>query len=285
MATEELIGEVFRRRALWDPSDPLHKNNIVLKKHWEDISNQLLIDEISAKRKWKNLKDYYRKEIKKLENPRSGDGASEMVHSTWPYFTQLSFLKDIYRPASRSSNLSQGENTQVTEDDQSVAGDDTESDASHVSQSFMSHTSRPPSPSLSLDNGSTSQDISWQTKPSSSNKRRRPNLDYVARKNEQLIEIEKQKLEFLRKDQEESDNEDLLFFKSLLPYMKKLNTTKKLRIRSQIQNLFLKEMEEAEQNEWPSNVTIGAMQSTPNPYINVHEPTILHSQISPVQPP
>ncbi|XP_066979948.1 uncharacterized protein [Macrobrachium rosenbergii] len=176
MATEELIGEVFRRRALWDPHDPLHKNNIVLKKDWEDISNQLLIEEISAKRKWKNLKDYYRKEIKKLENPRSGDGASEMVPSTWPYFTQLSFLKDIHRLASRSSNLSREENTQVT--------------------------------------------------------RRRPNVDYVARKNEQLIETEKQKLEFLRKDQEESDNEDLLFFKSLLPYMKKLNPTKKLHIRS-----------------------------------------------------
>ncbi|XP_068212670.1 uncharacterized protein, partial [Palaemon carinicauda] len=228
------------------------------------------LSDISIKRKWKNLKDYYRKELKKVEKPKSGDGASEIVNSTWPYFNQSSFLKDIYLPEYRSSNLSQEENIRIMEDDLSLVDDDIESNVSHVSPSFVIHNSRAASPALPPDTGSTSQDNGWQTNPSTK-KRRRASLDYMAKKSEELVKIEKQKLEMLRKEQEESGDEELYFFKSLLPYKKKLNHTKKLRMRMQIQNLFLKEMEEVEQNERPSRETIGAMHSTPNPYIDLQD--------------
>jgi hypothetical protein len=35
---EALIAAVFRREALWNPSDELHKNAVVLKKLWEDVA-------------------------------------------------------------------------------------------------------------------------------------------------------------------------------------------------------------------------------------------------------
>ena len=43
MSKEEIISAVFERRALWDPSHPLHKYAGVLKKHWDDISTKLNI--------------------------------------------------------------------------------------------------------------------------------------------------------------------------------------------------------------------------------------------------
>ncbi|CAH0696625.1 unnamed protein product [Spodoptera exigua] len=58
----------------------------------------------SLKKKWKNLKDGYRKELKKVPMLRSGDEGSD-YKSQWKYFEQLSFLKDEYLPTVGETNL------------------------------------------------------------------------------------------------------------------------------------------------------------------------------------
>ncbi|KAK7085834.1 hypothetical protein SK128_000127 [Halocaridina rubra] len=227
--------------------------------------NQTWYAEKSARRKWKNLKDYYRREVRKLESPRSGDGANGIVTSSWPYFTQLSFLYDIYCGASRSSNVTQNETTTLGDDNQSAVDEDNESSmsyASHVSHSFTSSVSTSNSPFLSLHGASTSgATTSGQSKPAT--KRLRPEPDVIAKENEQLLEIERQKLKFLQKEQEESENDDLQFFRSLIPHMKSLTPIRKLRVRSQLQNLVLKELEELEQNSYPSSQSHSDTHPTP----------------------
>lgn len=166
--------------------------------------------------------------------------------------------------------MSQDETTLLTDDDQSAVDDDMEasvSDASHVSHSLTSSVSRTNFPSHPLDAASTSRDTSSR-QSNRPTKRLRSELDFIARKNEQLLEIERQKLKFLQREQEESDNEDLQFFRSLIPHMKRLTPIMKLRVRSQIQNLLLKELEEVEQNPYPSSQSPSVMHPTsPHSYI------------------
>jgi len=58
---------------------------------------------------------------------------------------------------------------------------------------------------------------------------------------EKMISLENKKLEWLIKQGEEND-EDLNFFRSLVPYMKQLPPTKKLFLRSQFQNMVADEI-------------------------------------------
>jgi hypothetical protein len=41
MDDEALTAAVFKRETLWNPSEKLHKNGLVLKKLWEDVAEEL----------------------------------------------------------------------------------------------------------------------------------------------------------------------------------------------------------------------------------------------------
>lgn len=55
----------------------------------------------------------------------------------------------------------------------------------------------------------------------------------------QLLDIETKKLEFLGKP---DDDDDLMFFKSLVPFLKQMKPIQKLRIRNQFQDIIIKEL-------------------------------------------
>ncbi|MEE6521006.1 hypothetical protein FKM82_018983 [Ascaphus truei] len=60
-----------------------------------------------VKGKWKNLRDSFRREIRKLPPIRSGDAgpSSKDTHSNWPFFKNMMFLQDQMKPAITESNL------------------------------------------------------------------------------------------------------------------------------------------------------------------------------------
>lgn len=71
--------------------------------------------------KWKNLRDTFSKELKKMPVKRSGDEGTSWK-SSWPYFQNLYFLKDKFIPRPSSGNLPEVErdsrgNTILFEDD------------------------------------------------------------------------------------------------------------------------------------------------------------------------
>lgn len=66
--------------------------------------------------------------------------------------------------------------------------------------------------------------------------------------NDQLLEIEKKKLEILQRESIKEKSDDLLFFESLLPYMANIPLRRKLWLRSKIQDLILAEIEAVENN-------------------------------------
>ncbi|MEE6463597.1 hypothetical protein FKM82_005967 [Ascaphus truei] len=56
---------------------------------------------------WKNLCDSYRRELKKIKVPRSGDAGStaEEHTSSWPHFQTIEFLKVQMAPVATVSNF------------------------------------------------------------------------------------------------------------------------------------------------------------------------------------
>lgn len=64
----------------------------------------VFIAEDVLKKKWKHLKDQYRKELKKKPDSRSGAEANDWL-SSWKYFQSMEFMRHEVMPAPSSGNL------------------------------------------------------------------------------------------------------------------------------------------------------------------------------------
>jgi hypothetical protein len=71
-----------------------------------------------AKTKWKGLSDNFRKELKKLEKPKSGD-SRQPIAPRWVHFTALQFVKVVMEPRNTSGNIPAPEEHE--DDDDSTA--------------------------------------------------------------------------------------------------------------------------------------------------------------------
>ncbi|CAH0726758.1 unnamed protein product, partial [Brenthis ino] len=90
---------------------------------------------------------------------------------------------------------------------------------------------RPPSSSLPVPSPSSSLPaITRQT-------RKRKDISLEA-----FLDIVREKMKILREDQPDNTDDDLLWFKSILPYMKQLPSLNKLHFRTQMQELLLMEL-------------------------------------------
>ncbi|XP_034118108.1 transcription factor Adf-1-like [Drosophila albomicans] len=109
MDIENLISEVFLRPALWDQKSKNYHNRILVEKNWTEIENMLETSKDGLKKKWKNLRDQFRNEWKKIPISKSGDsGVSEEAYSnytSWPHFNSLLFLKDQIKPCKSVGNF------------------------------------------------------------------------------------------------------------------------------------------------------------------------------------
>lgn len=103
---------------------------------------------------WKNLRDYFRNELKKIPIPNSGNAGDIAAKSHWPYFKNSMFLEDQFLPRQSQSNLPNSEDDLEETDDVNLEekepftqlsnGDDTTQTES-VDQSL------PPTPSSCSD--------------------------------------------------------------------------------------------------------------------------------------
>lgn len=67
--------------------------------------------ENTARKKWRNLRDQFKKEIKKVvkTKPRSGSGIIEEYQCKWVHYVSMLFLKDMETPRSTSGTFSEEE--------------------------------------------------------------------------------------------------------------------------------------------------------------------------------
>ncbi|XP_077298861.1 uncharacterized protein LOC143920047 [Arctopsyche grandis] len=117
MSFQDIILEIELKPELWSTTHALYKNRIIKQKVWKELSLKLRIEEDALKKRWKHLKDQYRKELKKQPVLRSG-AETETWESTWQYFNIMSFMKTEVTPASSTGNLTIDESSHNTENTQ-----------------------------------------------------------------------------------------------------------------------------------------------------------------------
>lgn len=172
--------------------------------------------------KWKTLRDTFRKELKKMPMKRSGDGASETVwKSSWAHFESLYFLKDQFTARKSTGNLPEIGTDIVIEDT-------FETYAENLENNNIDDTS---SASNEQQNTSQPNTSSASTPVIRGRKRKSENDDIGAA----LINLEKNKIRILEK--ETKNDEDELFFQSLLPHLRPLPPHQKMLLRIKIQEL------------------------------------------------
>ncbi|CAG7724463.1 unnamed protein product [Allacma fusca] len=106
---EKLVQSVFLRPCLYDKLNKQKKDRKVTAKAWREIAGECEKSVDQVKKRWRGLRDTFFREMKKLKSP-SGAGCdpefSLDVSSTWPWFNQLLFLKEVNLPLITEDNLS-----------------------------------------------------------------------------------------------------------------------------------------------------------------------------------
>lgn len=114
--------------------------------------------EDDAKKKWKNLRDTFLREVKKVKKSRSGDQqeCAEIYIGKWIYYKSMLFLKDTTTPRDTEGNVSEENESEVEENDDNI-----EHVQSPVSETETdSHVSIPSVSSVLTYNTSNEADIS-----------------------------------------------------------------------------------------------------------------------------
>ncbi|XP_068082686.1 uncharacterized protein [Anabrus simplex] len=222
---EEIIHAVFQREEIWNPRHKNYKNVTVLQKKWTEVSTTVGKDVKTVKAKWKYLRDYFQRECKKLNHPRSGAGADDAPKgSSWQYFDAMLFIKDVSTSDKVESSLQEG-----SEPDRSQEGIFEDSTEHEIIQSPLPQSEE----STPRSNSSCS---------SSRVKKQKKTQE------EEILAVEKRKLDFLFKESEREEDADLLFLKSLLPDIRTLPLWRKRRLRLKIHELVVNEIEDKGQN-------------------------------------
>lgn len=196
------------------------------------------ISEAALQKKWKYLRDQFAVEFCKMPPFELGDNGNREPASKWPYFNQLMFLINTVRDSQRA--ISCGNPSRPTTSraillpeapppaieangDHFIYYKHDISPVEQIELVFEDMTKKCTSLNLKRDN----------TNPSSSfsGKKKKEN-DY----NEKLMQIEQEKLNVLmEKNSRIDEDEDVLFFRSLLPHIKKITHENKLAFRGKIQ--------------------------------------------------
>ncbi|XP_047541804.1 uncharacterized protein LOC125074518 [Vanessa atalanta] len=154
----------------------------------------------------------------------------------------MSFLRVVLKPRqtegniiSQDMNASDNDNTQLPESASIL-----EEIPQKMSIDNNLQQDPPPSPSLpgpsplfSLPVPSSSSSLPAITRQT----RKRKGISLEA-----FLDIEREKMKILREDQPDNTDDDLLWFKSILPYMKQLPSLNKLHFRTQMQEFLLREL-------------------------------------------
>ncbi|RUS89891.1 hypothetical protein EGW08_002332 [Elysia chlorotica] len=97
MDVDALISAVYHRPAIWNRMTKDHANRNLVNEAWRDISDELQHDETILRSKWKSLRDYFVVELGKrhIARTKARKGTKLPPVPRWQFFRQLLFLKDV----------------------------------------------------------------------------------------------------------------------------------------------------------------------------------------------
>ena len=205
-----------------------------------------VLSDAVLRKKWKYLRDQFSVEFGKIKPPRSGDPGGESYEPKWPHYRSLLFLKDIVKPRASSSNLKLDKTAPmqpnpIPSNDNTVdsiqRGDSDDHDNRGDSVAFSENDNeglRFTQYSTHDENQDDGEVNSQERSLLQDNPRKRKRNGVNAKYNETIIAVEMQKTKFLEEAMKnrQPENEDLLFFRSLLPHVNYIPASMKLRFRN-----------------------------------------------------
>ncbi|CAH1959449.1 unnamed protein product [Acanthoscelides obtectus] len=241
MDIDKLIALVYKQCPIWDKKDKQHSNRNVVDKCWKEIAGEMREDENKLRKKWKYIRDQFSVELGKFPPARSGDGANDTPISKWQYFKSLLFLKDTVMPRKLKGNLPQDTGCTETFAESLAEAEESIQSLPGLDETtfYSTEDEARPRRDIADASSSTAESVGKENAsvPRSSSKRKRGPTETF---NESLLDIVKRKVAYLEtKSKRTSENEDehLLFFKSLLPHVKKIPQSRVLAFRCQVQEL------------------------------------------------
>ncbi|PSN38145.1 hypothetical protein C0J52_23787 [Blattella germanica] len=99
MDCEKLIHLIQERKYLWDQKKPQYHMRNVQMKLWKEVATEMKEPVEEIKKRWRNLRDSFRRELKK-KNYESKSGSGRESSNTWAFFNQMTFLTDTMQPKS-----------------------------------------------------------------------------------------------------------------------------------------------------------------------------------------
>lgn len=226
------------------------------------MASSFLIAGSGVKTKWQYLRDTYRRELAKTNQPT---GSASGGDSKWKYFQLMSFLHDTYAPRVVVGNAPNPQ--QSDGDDASVSGGSPKQSMSHIDHELMNSQSGEQEPDeLQLEEQQTGKSSCYSITPGVSQV---PKTIFKSPKNKfrqkkdalnDLVQLEKVMVAHLqelknKKEDEEKKDEDYFFVMSLLPYLRAIPPSRKLQMRIKLQQVLL-ECQSINQNSTSYNTSI-----------------------------
>ncbi|XP_073973164.1 uncharacterized protein isoform X2 [Rhodnius prolixus] len=222
------ISEIQKRNVLWNKLNPLYNHRLAVDKEWESVAECTSFSK-DAKKKWRNLRDQFIKELKKCTKSRTGDAqeCADSYSGRWQYFTSMLFLKDTVIPRGYvQGNLPLVDEQNPSSREEMDDVEEEEEEEQYTNPGIdVSELLAPPSLSP------------VPVQSYSHRKRQRQDTDLEQRK----LDIESKKLALYEK----SEDENFLFLRSLLPYFKCLDQIQQLRVRTRFQEILLQEISQS----------------------------------------
>ncbi|KAL5283402.1 hypothetical protein ACFFRR_005970 [Megaselia abdita] len=242
-----LVKEIKARPELWDIRNPSRHNRLSLNDSWSSVGSVFNQTADVCRKKWKYLKDQYRKELRtELET-------GPHFKSNWNLYEELIFIKPFFKSLLFAHGV-QNYSIDLDQDQEIKYGNEDLNDYFHA-PNISVDVDIESSPELEDCNENEEMD-DWKFSCRLSNDDN-DTVDITEDDNDSAVilsEIGKQPVKKIRLSSRidstesrtqfsEDSNDNFHFFKSLLPFMNKLNDVQKLRVRNTMQNVILHELE------------------------------------------
>ncbi|XP_053681649.1 uncharacterized protein LOC128732425 [Sabethes cyaneus] len=211
---QRLIMLVSERKPIWDKSFRPYRNKLLVSKYWRQVADEFggNVKVVDLKKKWKGLRDKYLKELKKIPPPKRAE-PNIVMYCKWPYFESMMFLRNSVNPR-KVVLFPSDEKGDKMEDEPSVP---TKAEYNTIDIIDM------PS-AYEVDSSTEGSYFEPQLSISTSSS--------CNRRNDQPHSTQQEPAPAC-------DDEDELFFKSILPHVRKLEPEHKLAFRTEVQTLVL----------------------------------------------
>nr|CAD7579283.1 unnamed protein product [Timema californicum] len=225
--TEQFIDEVRKRPSIWDSSSEDYKNKHVRRNMWAEVCEVLFpgynkmgnIEKVNIGKdmriKWKSIRDCYNRSLRLIKRK---SGKKQKPMKTYVYAPYLTFLNATFTPHQTETYLERVSDKPVAGVAETQLGDDTEIEIID-----------------DLDESSENSEERRKRKPITTNsyyRSKRKNYD---------SKLENYPKNFQREPQEKEgeSNDDIDFFRSLIPIIKDLPVEEKIKFRIDVMKLTL----------------------------------------------